>query len=135
MVVTAQYEINSYTLTIRYMFENGAEAAPAYTAAVEYGASYSVESPAIPGYAADIELVEGVMGAADAEFTVTYSSLARLGDVDCDGEVTFADVSLLAQYLAGQAELSEQGMINADMNQDGDITFADVGAIYQSLVG
>ncbi|MBO4330522.1 MAG: hypothetical protein J5827_00435, partial [Oscillospiraceae bacterium] len=57
------------------------------------------------------------------------------GDVDCNGEVSFADVSLLAQYLAGQAELSAQGMLNADMDGNGEITFADVGAIYQSLVG
>ena len=41
----------------------------------------------------------------------------------------------LAQYLSGAADVTPQGLLNADMDQNGEVTFADVGAIYQYLVG
>ena len=53
------------------------------------------------------------------------------GDVDCNGEVTMADVTILAMYLNGEnPEISEQGMINADANQDGTVDIRDIAAIY-----
>ena len=57
------------------------------------------------------------------------------GDADCSGEVTFGDISLIYLFLMGEAELSAQGMINADFNQDGQITFADVSEIYIYMIG
>ena len=79
------------------------------------------------------------MGAQNVTVTVTYTAdpvpQGLYGDVDCDGEVTFSDISLLAQYLNGQAQLSAQGLLNADMDHNGEATFADVGTIYQFLVG
>jgi len=53
------------------------------------------------------------------------------GDVDCNGEVTMADVTILAMYLNGEnPEITEQGMINADANQDGTVDIRDIAAIY-----
>ena len=70
--ITIYYEVNSYTLTIHYIYaENGAEAAPDYTATLEYGAEYSVESPVIEGYSC-MSIVLGVMPAEDVEETVRY---------------------------------------------------------------
>ncbi|MBQ1893078.1 MAG: hypothetical protein II155_03120 [Clostridia bacterium] len=54
-----------------------------------------------------------------------------LGDVDCNGVVTMADVSLLSMYLNGEnPSISEQGMINADANEDGVVDIRDISAIY-----
>ncbi len=110
-------------------------------AEVEVAEGEAAEAPEAPvhegytftGWDADFSNVTG-----DMDVYALYEQNAPaglLGDVDCDGEVTFSDISLLAQYLAGNAALTEQGMANADMDQNGDITFADVGAIYQFLVG
>ena len=57
VTLTVTYAINSYTLTINYVYADGSVAAPQYTATLEYGASYRVISPAIPGYTADRPLV------------------------------------------------------------------------------
>ena len=78
------------------------------------------------------------MGVGGAVYTVTYTAdqpAGLLGDVDCDGEVTFSDISMLAQFLSGSTALSAQGMLNADMDGSGDLSFADVGSIYQFLIG
>ena len=50
----------------------------------------------------------------------------RLGDVDADGIVDRADAALLGQYLSGDAELTDEGMLNADMNADGNVDAEDL---------
>ena len=56
------------------------------------------------------------------------------GDVDCNGEVTMADVTLLAMYLNGEnPEISAQGMINANANLDGGVDIRDIAAIYEII--
>ncbi|MBO4847783.1 MAG: hypothetical protein J5586_01335 [Clostridia bacterium] len=52
-----------------------------------------------------------------------------LGDVNCDGKVTFEDVSLLAAYVVHAAELSDQGMRNADMDLSGTVSSLDISYI------
>ncbi len=53
------------------------------------------------------------------------------GDVDCDGLVTMADVTLLAMYLNGEdPEITAQGLLNADANGDGGADIRDIAAIY-----
>ena len=54
--------------------------------------------------------------------------------VDCNGSVNFADVALLYQYVTGAAELTAQGVINADVDGEGGISFADVSALYQMII-
>ncbi|MBQ7061232.1 MAG: endonuclease, partial [Clostridia bacterium] len=50
LTVTAQYTINSYTLTIKYVDENGVALASDYVGTFAYGETYSVTSPVIDGY-------------------------------------------------------------------------------------
>ncbi len=65
--------VGAHILTIAYLKSEGGYAAETYTAAVPEGASYSVVSPEVPGYAPDIETVTGVMGDANVNLFVTYT--------------------------------------------------------------
>ena len=64
---------NSYDLTIKYAYEDGSEAADTYSETLEYGKTYDVESPVIPGYSMDKQKVSGTMPAEDVNEVVTYS--------------------------------------------------------------
>ena len=59
----------------------------------------------------------GVMGAGSITITVVYSANVLLGDVDCNGTVDFADISLLYLFLLGETNVSAQGQLNADHKQ------------------
>lgn len=61
-------------------------------------------------------------------------SAAIPGDVNCDGAVTFADVSVLQARVLNQAVLSEQGEENADMNGDGSLTSIDITLLYKKIL-
>ncbi len=53
------------------------------------------------------------------------------GDLDGDGLVTMADVTLLSMYLNGEnPQITEPGMANADANEDGTVDIRDIAAIY-----
>ncbi len=136
LVVTAQYSVNSYTLTVVYEYEDQTEAAPTYTGVYVYNTAYVVESPAVAGYTPSIGTVIGTMGANDITVTVTYTADGPIagplpGDADCDGSVTMADATLLAMYLNGENPvISAQGMINADANEDGEVDIRDIAEIY-----
>ncbi|MBQ3520033.1 MAG: InlB B-repeat-containing protein, partial [Clostridia bacterium] len=71
--VKAVYTVNSYTLTINYVYADGTEAAETHTETVEYGKNYSVTSHVLNGYTADHLVVNGTMGAENVTVTVTYS--------------------------------------------------------------
>ncbi len=137
MTVTATYSVNSYRLSIVYVYDEGGEAAPAVTMDLEYGASYSVTSPVIEGYTADIPAVEGVMGAADVSVTVTYNRdyvVTLLGDVDCNNIVDMRDVTTLNAYLMNRGEISPQGLVNANVS-GGDIDAYDSTLIAMLALG
>ena len=52
------------------------------------------------------------------------------GDVDCNGVVDMSDVSLLFNYLnGGNAEITDQGMINANVNGDAGVSVMDITGI------
>ncbi|MGN1310924.1 MAG: MucBP domain-containing protein, partial [Clostridia bacterium] len=72
VTVTVTYKINSYDLTVNYVYEDGSKAAETYTDTLNYNEAYSVTSPVIEGYAADKLVVEGTMPASDVTVTVTY---------------------------------------------------------------
>lgn len=69
-----------YPLTVRYVYEDGGEAAETYcdSEAFYFGNSYSVPSPVLDGYRCDIEKVEGVMPAEAVTITVTYKKIHTL---------------------------------------------------------
>ncbi len=135
--VTATYTINSYSLTIYYVYEGGATAAETYKQAVDYGTQYNVPSPEIEGYTADITMVTGTMGTEPVEVTVTYTANAvepKLGDVNCDGNVDFSDVTDLFAFLMNTKLLTSEGLGNADVNADGGLTMDDVSALYTMIL-
>ena len=57
------------------------------------------------------------------------------GDLDGDGELTSADVVLLARYLAGAETLTEAQLTAADLNADGVVTSADLVLLAQKAAG
>lgn len=64
-----------YTLTVRYVYEDGTEAAAAFgPRSYASGYRYSVASPAIEGYTADILSAEGTL-TRNTVITVTYTVL------------------------------------------------------------
>ncbi len=65
--------VQAHNLTINYIYTNGQEAAPVYSAELAEGESYSIPSPAVEGYAPDRLTVDGTMGAADVLETVIYN--------------------------------------------------------------
>ena len=137
LTVTAQYTVNSYTLTVYYKYADGTTAAATYTGTYTYGAPYSVTSPAIEGYTADVTVVSGSMGANNVTVTVTYTENASgglLGDVNCDGNVDFADVSYLYMFLIGSVELTPQGLANADLDGNELVNFSDITVLYGMLL-
>ena len=77
----------------------------------------------------------------DADFSNVTGNLnvhaiyGLLGDADCNGEVNFADISLIYQYIIGASPLTAEGLINADFDQNGDVLFSDISAIYPMILG
>ena len=57
------------------------------------------------------------------------------GDADCSGAVDVADAVLSARYIAmdAEAEITDQGRRNADVNGDGDVTTDDVALILKRI--
>lgn len=137
MTVTATYTAIRYTLTINYVDENGVKLAPTFTRTYTYGESYSISSPIISGYTANTPLVSGVMGAANLVIDVVYTQdQSKLkGDVNCDGIVDSADITLAAAYSMTAGTVTAQGIINGDMNGDGLLTAADLSALYSYILG
>ena len=69
-----------------------------------------------------------------AEIVVTHAE-GLAGDVNCDGLVDSADITLAAAYAMSAGTVSEQGVINGDMNGDGLLTAADLSALYSFIQG
>lgn len=57
------------------------------------------------------------------------------GDTNCDGVVNISDVVKINRYVAGKDSITEQGMVNADVNQDNVVDATDATVILQSLYG
>ena len=72
--VMGLYVAITYELTIEYRDENGSALSGVedYTVRLPYLASYSVTSPVLQGYLADLTVVEGAMPATDLTLRVTY---------------------------------------------------------------
>ncbi len=76
LTVTAAYKLlETYTLTINYLFLDGGVAAQPYIATIQKGESYdySVDSPAVDGYDADQSSISGTLDAEDITVTVLYT--------------------------------------------------------------
>ena len=73
--LVALWEAYEYTLTIKYVYEDGSKVFDEYKDTVSYGDSYSVNSPTKNGYDAQPPIVEGTMNGNDISVVVTYISL------------------------------------------------------------
>lgn len=73
--VTGRYVPKEYTITIRYLYEDGTVAAKDKVETIKYDEDFNIISPEIEGYVADQISVQGTVS-GDAEYTVTYSSTA-----------------------------------------------------------
>ncbi len=63
----------SVTITVTYTHNFGAPAAATYTEQLAPGTAYSIPSPELDGFLADIPVVEGVAGRVNKTIAVTYS--------------------------------------------------------------
>lgn len=72
--VTAPPKKTNYKLTIYYKYAGGGKAASTYVGSFKAGESYSISSPGVSGYTADMGTVSGTMGASDVSVTVTYTA-------------------------------------------------------------
>jgi len=82
-------------------------------------------------------IVYGKPGSSEPTTTPTETtpdSTLKWGDADCDGKVDVMDIILLNKALFGKAELSEQGIKNADVDQDGKPAFSDSLNIMRYIV-
>lgn len=73
--ITVVYRIGTYQLSIRYLYQSGAEAAPAFKGEFQFGEKYSISSPILEGFKADYTLIEGNMDGDDLELVVYYTEI------------------------------------------------------------
>lgn len=64
---------------------------------------------------------------------VIYATNVNKGDLNGDGQVDYADVSLLELHLIGSKTLTEDQLKNADMNNDGERTVTDLTLLIQKI--
>ena len=101
------------------------------------GTELAGQTITVPGDTVRIKLVSDGSGNAWG-FKVSRVQSAgdvMLGDLDGDGELTSADVVLLARYLAGAETLTEAQLTAADLNADGVITSADLVLLARKVAG
>ena len=72
VTVTVTYSRAYYALRIHYEYEDGKPAADTFFRTIKEGEAYSIESPSIPGYKADISTVSGTVGTEDIKIILTY---------------------------------------------------------------
>ncbi len=68
-------ETGELTLTVKYAYEDGSEAAADAVSQYKQGDDYSVDSPVIDGFEADNPTVSGII-VSDTSVTVTYKAIA-----------------------------------------------------------
>lgn len=72
----------TYTLTVRYIYVGGRQAAPTVTQIHVEGDNYNIVSPAIRGYTANVLRVRGTMPDHDVEYLVIYVPGTGLTTID-----------------------------------------------------
>ncbi|MBR3382417.1 MAG: InlB B-repeat-containing protein [Clostridia bacterium] len=135
LTVTAQYTINTYTVTFKDW-----DGTVLKTQTVNYGgAATAPADPIREGYtfAGWDKAFNNVT--SDLVVTATYTEneigVSLLGDVNCDGKVDMGDISALSAYLMGKGELTAQGLANADASGNGTVDSSDLSAIFGIICG
>lgn len=65
----------TYQVSVKYLFEDGTEAAPSHQSTLETGTSYEIESPTITDYQPDITKISGTVQDSDVEYVVYYKRI------------------------------------------------------------
>lgn len=64
--------VTNYTLTVKYLYENGTQAAESVVQSIAAGTAYNIPSPTISNYDASQKTVSGMMPEQDLTIVVTY---------------------------------------------------------------
>ena len=89
------------------------------------------EAPGLGRWTAVFENEAFATQTFDVELPQLTAPAGLPGDVNCDGQVTMADLSALSAYMLGKTDISAQGLLNADVNGDGNVNAMDLPGIYQ----
>lgn len=149
-VLTVMYDGVAFgTVNVRILGENESVTITFigdYTGTVEIAKGETVPLPEAPDGFSYIFLVNGEVLDASAPVYENMTILVVLdadeqpvqatlpGDVNCDGEVNFDDVSMFYSYTLNKVELSAEGLLNADFNGDGTANTADITMIYKYIL-
>ncbi len=136
LTVMALYEINQYLVT--FLDWDGSVIAKDY---VNHGSAAT--APADPeregytfiGWDTDFSNVTG-----DLTVTAMYEEnevppTVLIGDVNCDGVVTASDISSLFAYVMNAGSLSEQALLNGDIDGNGEVNATDASLLAQMVFG
>ena len=104
-----------------------------YGGAAEAPSAPQIAGMAFVGWDRDFSFVTSDI-TVNAIYAESTSSHALPGDVNGDGEVSFADISILYDYLIGGYELPAPYVQNADHNGDGTVDFSDIASIYAACL-
>lgn len=66
-------------------------------------------------------------------YTIKPNQSLDLGDVNTDGRLTIADVTLICRHIMGQTQLSGAALAAADINSDGSVGVADAVLLCQMI--
>lgn len=139
---------DTYSLYIRYVYEDGTTAAASYNnAQMTEGQGYNVASPAIEGYTPNMTVVSGIMGTRHLTFTVVYTAddveidepdvplvdQPDEPDVPDETEIDEPDVPLVE--LPDEIEIDDPDVPLADVPQTGDSTVMWVSVAAVSGIG
>ena len=135
LVVTAQYQINTYTVIFKDW-----DGTTLKTETVNYGGAAT--APADPtrdgwtftGWDVDFSNVTSDL-VVTAQYTENGLVVTLLGDVDLDGEVTATDALLAMRHAMSITVISGQGFVNGDMDGDGQLTSSDAILIMRAVMG
>jgi hypothetical protein len=95
--------------TVTVTYEGAGDLTPETVTVEKYrGERYRIKTPAIPGFEADTEAVEGVMGIRDVSVTVTYVAVTAT-DVDMTIAQSAADLTIV---LAADKGLVPDGTVS-----------------------
>lgn len=70
-------ETGASTITVKYVFKDGGEAAASQSATKKFGEKYSFVTPSLEGYTPDKPSVNGTANGTDVTITVTYEESAE----------------------------------------------------------
>ncbi len=133
--VIVTYVIDKYTVT--FVDWNGmvlSEQTVPYNGSATAPADPEREGYTFTGWDVDFTNVTSNL-TVTAQYEQNAPSQYLKGDVNCDGLVDSADITLAAAYAMSAGSVTAQGVANGDMNGDGLLTAADLSALYGYIQG